>query len=336
MSVQFLRLLHNFCDRDCDNHNVRRLLLSRAEREVIFSNSGRLVPANDVQPGLLSKVIRAFMTESDDSPYRFWLASCVESYLRGSSTQEQLFVAQSGLLLHLVEHVTSDRLHCAGSLQTSFDLLGELCKGNCELLQLLMSCLDELSFHRLMNVAASNLVDSNVFIRSLILSIERDAASQPVRDHLCTGDSQRSNSHWRGKAGWSSRFYLTHSWWDPVVLAIRLCQSSKHADEYPFGNDEGDCSDARPSDWFPPFHESRGSNVVNVPSGSLDRPSMDCHAWNFSPGAAVEAYMENEAACHLPNTFERLRWFVEVNRTQLLRDLLGVVNLGNINHENIW
>ena len=52
------------------------------------------------EPGLLSKIIAAFIRESDESPYRFWLASCIESYLRGSSPQEQIFVARSGLLDH--------------------------------------------------------------------------------------------------------------------------------------------------------------------------------------------------------------------------------------------
>ncbi|CAN0494178.1 unnamed protein product, partial [Discosporangium mesarthrocarpum] len=46
--------------------------------------------------------------------------------------QEQLFVAGSGLLAHLVKEVTTDGLQCPGALQTAFDLLGELCKGNYE------------------------------------------------------------------------------------------------------------------------------------------------------------------------------------------------------------
>lgn len=46
------------------------------------------------------------------------------------STQEQLFIAGGGLLPHLIKEITSDGMWCAGSLQTAFDLLGELCKGN--------------------------------------------------------------------------------------------------------------------------------------------------------------------------------------------------------------
>lgn len=33
--------------------------------------------------GLLSKIVDVFMMEPMDSLYRFWLASCVEAFLRG-------------------------------------------------------------------------------------------------------------------------------------------------------------------------------------------------------------------------------------------------------------
>ena len=179
--MQYLRLLHNFCDRDCDNYSGRRLLLSNEEREYVFSQRNWVDAPHErpiLKQGLFSKVVTAFMNESDDSPYRFWLASCAESYLRGSSAHEQLFAAKTGLLPHLVADIISDRLHCAGSLQTSFDLLGELCKGNSEALHILVSSLDEESFRKLMSAAAANLVDSNVFLRSLLLSVERISAAK--------------------------------------------------------------------------------------------------------------------------------------------------------------
>eukprot|EP00957_Ditylum_brightwellii_P071834 5460236-Ditylum_brightwellii.AAC.1 len=46
-----------------------------------------------------------------------------------------------------------------------------------------------------------------------------------------------------------------------------------------------------------------------------------------SPLLCKEAYK--------PNTIERMEWFFQANQTRLLRDLLGVVDLQNINHENI-
>jgi hypothetical protein len=38
---------------------------------------------------------------------------------------------------------------------------------------------------------------------------------------------------------------------------------------------------------------------------------------------------------YIPNTLERLSWFLAANQARLLRDLLGVVDLQSINHENI-
>lgn len=57
---------------------------------------------------------------------------CVNLFRPRFRTQEQLFIAGGGLLGHLVQEITSDGVWCAGSLQTAFDLLGELCKGNRE------------------------------------------------------------------------------------------------------------------------------------------------------------------------------------------------------------
>lgn len=260
-------------------------------------------------------MVEAFVSECDDSPYRFWLASCVESYLRGSCFEEQLFVAQSGLLDHLLGHVTSERIHCAGSLQTSFDLLGELCKANVKMLRLVMSRLDNVSFHRLMEVAASNLVDSNVFIRSLVLSVERAAVTESLDGNLCVDVPQRLK--WRSKAGPWTRFYLTHSWWDPTRCG-RDCVES----------DEKKCDDSRPTDWFPPFQE-------NAPyySGPLTCNTASSHEWVFSPDLLVR-YAKSDWIQDEPLGI--IARFLGVNRTRLLRGLMQVVHFGSINHENIW
>ena len=175
LRVQFLRLLHNFCDRDVENNAHKHLLLSEDERRRLEawdpSQPSSLWPDPTCPKGLLNKIIEVLMKERSDSIYRFWLASCVESFLRGSSPREQLFVAETGLLKHLLGEILSEGLKCAGSLQTAFDLLGELSKCNPWVLQMLDASLSEADFRRLMEVVVSNLVDSNVFIRSLLLSL---------------------------------------------------------------------------------------------------------------------------------------------------------------------
>ena len=149
LRVQYLRLLHNFCDRDCDNYEGKREVLSVDERKYLRLKSGRecnwdwLNEPFTGKKGLLSKLIDVLMKEPGDSIYRFWLASCVEAYLRGATDVEQVYIARSGLLKHLAEEILSDRLRCAGSLQTSFDLLGELVKGNTIVLNMMVKELDE-------------------------------------------------------------------------------------------------------------------------------------------------------------------------------------------------
>lgn len=315
LCVQYLRLLHNFCDRDCDNYSGRRMLLSQSERAFIFESR-----TGPVAKGLLSKIIEAFINESDESPYRFWLASCIESYLRGSSPEEQVFVAKSGLLFHLMQDITSDRLHCAGSLQTSFDLLGELSKGNTCVVRLLVADLDETKFRKLMSIAAANLVDSNVFIRSLLLSLERPSGCVGETSWLAGNKGKIS-----GRAN-AKQSYLTHSWWDTVSTNVH----------------DGAIDDlrlySRPTDWFHNREavlvrsrsQSEPSSIVanSLPGGR--KGSVGYFGWVFSPCGDPLL-----TASHLPNTLERLAWFISANQARLLRDLLGVVDLQNINHENI-
>jgi len=98
--------VHNFCDRDCENNSHKFLLLSPEERRML--QEGRTDPDPGAPRGLLTKIIHVLMQERADSIYRFWLASCVESYLRGSCPEEQVFVAKTGLLGHLITEILSD------------------------------------------------------------------------------------------------------------------------------------------------------------------------------------------------------------------------------------
>lgn len=326
LCVQYLRLLHNFCDRDCDNYLGRRLLVNDLESEQLFSNdpSFQVFAELPCKKGLLRKIIDAFVRESDESPYRFWLASCIEAYLRGSSPQEQMFAAHSGLLDHLIADVSSDRLHCAGSLQTSFDLLGELIKGNAEVVRLLVGNLDEERFRKFMSVAAANLVDSNVFIRSLLLSLERFTAHRGPQPLYIDDSDSTLPQGWTSTKGSASRSYLTHSWWDATPLS--LLDDSEEEKDASF--------ESRPTDWFPPLDVVSMTspptlNVSTVLSSGLHQ-NVGHFGWVFTPSG--DSLAPNT---FLPNTLERLAWFLAVNQARLLRDLLSVVDLKNINHENI-
>jgi len=349
LCVQYLRLLHNFCDRDCDNYNGRRLLLSPVERRFIFEDCHIGSTSRDISglsPGLLSKVIAAFIGESDESPYRFWLASCVESYLRGSSSVEQVFVAKTGLVEHLIEDITSQRLHCAGSLQTSFDLLGELCKGNIEVLRLLVGYLDnEEKFRKLMSVAASNLVDSNVFIRSLLLSLERMSYGNEYHDVGSTDGLALITPEWRTANDIHCRAFLTHSWWEthvenPSKREVLGGGPGDAAIDIEIRRDQG-----RASDWFPVIENSLQLQQNLVEPSALEndnsneresfRESSGRFGWVYKPEGNTSSAALGHSGHGGPDTIDRLSWFLTANRTRLLRDLLEVVNLNNINHENI-
>ncbi|GMF65307.1 unnamed protein product [Phytophthora lilii] len=204
LKIQFLRLIHNFCDRDYSDNISKLLLLS--EHEVQLMNDGGSTPINLDHPdmGLLSKIIHALIEQPVDSIYRFWLASCVEAFLRRAAPSEQLFVARTPLLQALITEILSGGAYRSqGSFQSAFDLLGEMTKGNWETLQLFHGLLSNTQFAAFMGTCTShfiatgaknltsfllysrcsevvilNLVDSNVFIRSMLLSSEK-FAKQP-------------------------------------------------------------------------------------------------------------------------------------------------------------
>ena len=248
--VQFLRLVHNFYDRDFLGNSNKFAVLSAAEK--IFVQSGKNAIASSAidmsaDCGLLDKTMSALSSQEPDSVYRFWLSACVENFLRGSGRMGQLLVARAGLLTSTVKLIVqpssslSINQVASTSLQTCFDLLGELVKCNQPVLEMLDASLTNEEFNRLLYVIMNNLVDSNVFVRSLLLSMEilscsgsdncfsdalpltefgyylnslSDAASKQPADR--TQQQQQHQSTHPPRTG-----YLTSTWiqFEPVVLS---------------------------------------------------------------------------------------------------------------------
>eukprot|EP01045_Picozoa_sp_COSAG04_P010804 COSAG04_NODE_672_length_11281_cov_16.794402_6_plen_317_part_00 len=92
LRTQLLRVVHNFLDRDGDNTRNKRLLLTRSELTSVGVGEGGSPDAPGQEGGLLSKLLDVLLSEPCDSKYRFWLSSCVESFLRGSHPAHQQFV----------------------------------------------------------------------------------------------------------------------------------------------------------------------------------------------------------------------------------------------------
>ena len=82
----------------------------------------------------------------------------------------------------------------------------------------------------------------------------------------------------------------------------------------------------RPSDWF---------HTIQTGVGALRRNNHETIAEDKPENDVNKSGYRWTSAMHRPNTIKRLAWFLSVNRTRLLHDLLKVVNLHNINHENI-
>ena len=89
-------------------------LLTRAELATVGVLNGG--GADTPGAGLLMKVLKVLLVEPPASKYRFWLSSCVESFLRGAQSAHQQFVAQNGLLEMLVNEVSASGFTNTGAL----------------------------------------------------------------------------------------------------------------------------------------------------------------------------------------------------------------------------
>lgn len=189
-----------------------RNVLSLCDEKHLVGNMEHIMNKKE---GLLTCIIHTFMKEPPESMYRFWLSSCVEAFLRGSGTMEQLFTAHCGILNHLVTNIVqyeSYKQPSSGSnLQTSFDLLGEVCKMNVRCLELLYSLLKStLKVERFFNVIMMNIIESNVMLRSVYLTIERCADGCDLNKKTTSTSSLFSSP--RDKVNSPAVSYMSHSW----------------------------------------------------------------------------------------------------------------------------
>jgi hypothetical protein len=124
--------------------------------------------------GLYIKLIFKYMQECFYSSARFWISSCIEIFLRGNNSFFQTFTIYSGLLYCLLNDILYGRQEQNKVLQISFDILGELIKFNrCCFLVIDYSFCDNTEFIEFTKkfISKENLIDSNVFLRGIVLSI---------------------------------------------------------------------------------------------------------------------------------------------------------------------
>lgn len=109
---------------------------------------------------------------------RFQISGCLENFLRGASVAQKTLIAREGLLLFLLQDLSESITKPSASNQyrtTCFDLLGQLVKWNRVLFSTMNAFFRRYRylFPHLLQAVSARLVDSNVFIRAIIISLER-------------------------------------------------------------------------------------------------------------------------------------------------------------------
>merc|ERR1719186_1793074 len=193
LKIQFLRLVHSFCDHS----DYKHLLMSRCEWEELgripaspspalppHSQALEPEPSTQVVPdarlmcrgtqGLLTKIVEVLKKEPTTSTFRFWLCRAVESYLRGgTSYSDQIFLLRRGLLQHITASLIQTEVRQKETIQSSFDLLGEMVKFNFDACKQMDSILNsESKLKKGMIMVNNNLIDSNMFIRAMVLACD--------------------------------------------------------------------------------------------------------------------------------------------------------------------
>ncbi|XP_033626830.1 short transient receptor potential channel 4-associated protein-like [Asterias rubens] len=190
LKVQFLRLVHSFCDQ---NEN-KYLILTRGEINELnrISKHADIPPLDAVkdidrsllctgQKGILSKLVDVLKKEPAESPFRFWMSRSVESFLRGkTSFTDQTFLLRKGLLEVILTNVISTGTKSKEVLQSNFDLLAELMKFNHVAFKRFNKFIEtEEKMESFLKLVSDNIVDSNMFIRCLILTLDHFQKEQP-------------------------------------------------------------------------------------------------------------------------------------------------------------
>ncbi|XP_075428598.1 short transient receptor potential channel 4-associated protein isoform X2 [Ascaphus truei] len=184
LKIQFLRLLQSFSD----HHENKYLLLNSQELnelsaislkanipevEAVVNTDRSLVC--DGKKGLLTRLLQVMKKEPPESSFRFWQARAVESFLRGvTSYADQIFLLKRGLLEHILYCIVDIECKSRDVLQSYFDLLGELMKFNIDAFKRFNKYINsEDKFQVFLDQVNSSLVDSNMLVRCIALSLDR-------------------------------------------------------------------------------------------------------------------------------------------------------------------
>ncbi|KAM3922550.1 LOW QUALITY PROTEIN: short transient receptor potential channel 4-associated protein [Leptodactylus fuscus] len=193
LKIQFLRLLQSFSD----HHENKYLLLNSQELNELsaislkanipeveaVTNTDRSLVC-DGKKGLLTRLLQVMKKEPAESSFRFWQARAVESFLRGvTSYADQMFLLKRGLLEHILYCIMDSECKSRDVLQSYFDLLGELMKFNIDAFKRFNKYINtEEKFQFFLNQINTSLVDSNMLVRCIALSLDRfESQSEDIK-----------------------------------------------------------------------------------------------------------------------------------------------------------
>ena len=114
--------------------------------------------------------------------YHFWLADCIEIFVRGCGSIGQTFIARGGLLKQTALKILNPPSTDDGILVSTFALLAELVRFNKSTLLLFENSLNDLEFKRFLSVIINNVSASNTFIASLFITLETISFRENFRE----------------------------------------------------------------------------------------------------------------------------------------------------------
>jgi Trpc4-associated protein len=175
--IQLLQLIMNLCEVDSESASLKALLLTREECVAVQRgmdagdfNGRDLAKVSTASRGLMHLILIEFVNPVLEKNYRYWMSSVIESFLRGSVALHQAMVVQAGLLSYVSQNILDETSQGVHGLQSSFDLLGEIIKFNPALVLQLEVTLGRDGIDNLTRICSSHLVESNMFLRSLLLT----------------------------------------------------------------------------------------------------------------------------------------------------------------------
>ncbi|ROL53265.1 Short transient receptor potential channel 4-associated protein [Anabarilius grahami] len=129
----------------------------------------------DCSPEISFKIQFLRLLQSFSDHHEFWQARAVESFLRGTpSYADQVFLLRRGLLEHILYCIIDSGCKSHDVLQSYFDLLGELMKFNIDAFKRFNKYVNtEEKFQMFLTQINSSLVDSNMLVRCIVLSLDR-------------------------------------------------------------------------------------------------------------------------------------------------------------------